>query len=567
LPPDSLTPLPSTIPTGSIVDAYLRDSGGEKQDRSVSRQLESIKAYCVKHNLKLRHIYKDEAKSGGSTSERDAFDRLIASTRTEEDRPVAILLWNYARFARDLDDSTYYKALLRKRGIVVHSLTDPIPEGPYARFVEILIDISNEEKRRQTAIDTRDGLRSIVMQGAVPGVPPRGFKREPIVTVNPRTGEQRKNHRWVPDPKYTRRIQKAFQMRAERASLNQIQNATKLFSTVNSYATLWRNKLFIGILEYGGMTIEDYCKPIISKELWNKVQRIQQEFKGSVNVKKGTVNHPRRQASDFILSGLARCARCGSPLYGRTSHQKSGYKYQSYLCTLAYRKRGACSKGRIPRPAFEAAVIRKLSEEIYTEENIAELVRLQNERITASASEQHDQRREMLARIAANKKKLKNISDAIAENGSSSTLLSSLNTLEHEAQELTLSLNDLENNTERPIPILTPEQIRAQLKRIHEILNGKDDQAKKTLLRGLLAWVEVARVGKFLMGKVAIYTPNSSDGKIDPNGGENPPPDDDLPISPKGREYVPSPHSPSGPPLRRHIILVDFIASTRKPRS
>jgi DNA invertase Pin-like site-specific DNA recombinase len=544
---ESLTPLPSTIPTGSIVDAYLRDSGGEKQDRSVSRQLESIKAYAARHGLQLRHIYKDEAKSGGSTAERDAFDRLIASTRNEEDRPVAILLWNYARFARDLDDSTYYKALLRKRGIIVHSLTDPIPEGPYARFVEILIDISNEEKRRQTAIDTRDGLRSIVMQGAVPGVPPRGFKREPMHTVNPRTGEQRKNHRWVPDPKYTHRIQKAFQMRAERASLNEIQKATKLFSTINSYATLWTNKLFIGTLEYGGMTIENYCEPIITKALWDKVQLVQQEFKQSANVKDGSANHPRRQASDFILSGLARCSRCGSPLYGRTSHQKSGSKYQSYLCTLAYRKRGACSKGRIPRPAFEAAVIKKLAEEIYTEENIQDLIRLQNERIAGSASEQADQRRELLSRLASVKKKLSNITEAIAENGSSAALLTSLNTLEREQQDINLQLIEIENNTDQPIRILTPEQIRSQIKRIHDILKGKDDHAKKILLRGLVAWVEVERVGKFLIGKVAIYTPEDNDGNITPSEDDPSPPDDELPDKPPRHKNVPLPHSPSGP--------------------
>ncbi len=547
------------------MDAYLRDSGGEKQDRSVSRQLESIKAYCIKHGLKLRHTYKDEAKSGGSTAGRDEFDRMIAATRSEDNRPTAILLWNYARFARDLDDSTYYKALLRsKRGIIIHSLTDHIPEGPYGRFVEILIDISNEEKRRQTSIDTKDGLRSIVAQGAVPGVPPRGFKREPMTTINPRTGQERKNHRWVPDPKFTNRIRKAFQMRAQGISINEIQKATNLFTAINSYTTFWTNKLFIGTLEYGGITHENYCEPIISKELWDKVQLVQQDFKQSHNVKSGNANHPRRQASDFILSGLAFCARCGSPLYGRTSHQKTGHKYQSYLCTLAYRKRGECTKARIPRPAFEAAVIKKLTQEIYTEENIQELIRLQNEQVAVSASEQQDQRRELLLRITANKKKLQNISNAIAENGSSSTLLSSLNTLEHEQLELTLTLNELESHTQQLTPILSPDQLRSQLKRIKDILNGKDDQQKKALLRGLIAYIEVDRKENQIIGKIAIYGPEENDGNITP--GTDPTPDDDSPGESPGSRYVPIYRSPSGPPVRRHIMQYHFIASTKKPR-
>jgi DNA invertase Pin-like site-specific DNA recombinase len=540
---DSLTPLPATIPPGSIVDTYLRDSGGESQDRSVSRQLEAIKEYCVRHGLKLRRIYKDAAKSGGSTAGRDDFDRMIASTRDESSRPVAILLWNYARFARDLDDSTYYKALLRsKRGIIIHSLTDHIPEGPYGRFVEILIDISNEEKRRQTSIDTKDGLRSIVAQGAIPGVPPRGFKREPMVTINPRTGQERKNHRWVPDPKYINRIRKAFQMRAAGASLDEIQKACKLFSTVNSYATFWKNPIYYGTLVYAGETFEKYCESIVTKTLWDKVQLIQQGFAQGKNIKSGDLNHPRRQASDFLLSGIARCARCGSPLYGRTSHQKTGYKYQSYLCTLAYRKRGACSKGRIPKPAFEAAVINTLVDEIYKKENVEEMHRLLAEQDAGLASEINDQRREILARVTSNKKMLNNIADAIMENGSSPTLQSRLKTLEHEKLELEMQLNELDSTLPAPIPALSPALLERRLKRITTILKGKDEAAKKTLLRGLIAYVEVEREEKFLKGTIYVYPPEADDDNIDP---------DDFSNSPQGGDDVPTPHHPSGPHLSK----------------
>lgn len=557
---DSLTPLPSTISSGSVVDTYLRDSGGEGQDRSVPRQLEAIKEYCVRHNLQLRHIFKDAAKSGGSTVGRDDFDRMIASTRDEANRPVAILLWNYARFARDLDDSTYYKALLRsKRGIIIHSLTDHIPEGPYGRFVEILIDISNEEKRRQTSIDTKDGLRSIVAQGAVPGVPPRGFMREPIITINPRTGQERKNHRWVPDPKYIHRIQVAFQMRAAGSSLDEIQKVCKLFSSINSYATFWRNPLYYGTLEYGSITLENYCEPIIKKSLWDKVQLIQQGFAQSKNVKSGDRNHPRRQASEFILSGLARCARCGSPLFGTTSHQKSGYKYQSYLCTLAYRKRGACIKGRIPRPAFEAAVINTLTEIIYKKEIIEELYRLRADRDAGLASEQESHRRDLISRLATVKKGLTNVNNAIKENGGTGTLYASLNELEQEKLELTLAINA--HDSEPTTKPLSPEKLENHIHRINTIINGKDDQAKKILLRGLIAYIDIEREKNILKGTIYCYLPEDGDDD------GNPPPDDDIPNPPKkGVEYVPSPRHPSGPPLRRHIIAFPFIASTKHPR-
>ncbi len=128
------------------------------------------------------------ARSGGSTVGREDFNRMLDLYRTPSQRPHGLLLWNYARFARDLDDAIYYKALLRNRQIAVHSLTDPIPEGQYGRIIEFFIDISNEEKRRQTSTDARRGLRDLVLRyGCVSGVPPIGFKREPIPATNPET--------------------------------------------------------------------------------------------------------------------------------------------------------------------------------------------------------------------------------------------------------------------------------------------------------------------------------------------------------------------------------------------
>jgi len=204
-------PPPTTLPPGSIVDTYVRDSGGPRQDASTDQQLTEIQTYCQAHGLTLRNKFVDVAKSGGSTVTRDDFNKLIDITRRIEDRPQGILLWNYARFARDLDDAIYYKALLRNRNIIVHSLTDPIPEGQYGRIIEFFIDISNEEKRRQTSTDAKRGLRDLVLKhGCVPGTPPIGFKREPVTIGTRRDGSPHIANRWVPDPELTPRIKTAF---------------------------------------------------------------------------------------------------------------------------------------------------------------------------------------------------------------------------------------------------------------------------------------------------------------------------------------------------------------------
>lgn len=201
---------PSTLPPHAIVDAYLRDSGGPTQERSTRQQETEIRRYCQEHNLRLRHIYTDEAKSGGSVAGRENFNRMLDACIREETRPQGLLLWNYARFARDLDDAIYYKALLKSKGIIVHSLTDPIPEGHYGRIVELFIDISNEEKRRQTSSDAKRGLRELVLRyKCVPGTPPRGFRRVPNILLKPHihwhSPLRRRNHPELLRPRHRRK--------------------------------------------------------------------------------------------------------------------------------------------------------------------------------------------------------------------------------------------------------------------------------------------------------------------------------------------------------------------------
>ena len=106
-------PPPSTLPAGSIVDTYIRDSGGQRQEQSTGQQLRQVQEFCTQYGLQLRYHFMDEAKSGGSTAGRDEFNRMMSLYENESQRPHALLLWNYARFARDIDDAQLNKKIGR----------------------------------------------------------------------------------------------------------------------------------------------------------------------------------------------------------------------------------------------------------------------------------------------------------------------------------------------------------------------------------------------------------------------------------------------------------------------
>lgn len=494
-------PPPSTLPAGSIVDAYVRDSGGPRQDASTDQQIAEIETYCQKYGLTLRHKFADVAKSGGSTSTRDEFNNLIDVSRRVEDRPHGILLWNYARFARDLDDAIYYKALLRNRNIIVHSLTDPIPEGQYGRIIEFFIDISNEEKRRQTSTDAKRGLRDLVLKhGCVPGTTPAGFKRQPVEIGTRRDGTPHIAHRWVPDPEITPRIKRAFEMRAHGSSLAQIMKETKLYASISSYKSFFTNSIYIGILEFSDLVIENYCEPMIDMQTWNAVQEIIRIYAEA----RTSQRHPRRASSPYLLSGLVYCDFCGSPMFGNTSTSKG--RDEAYRCSRS-RTKHDCPASRISRRKLEEAVFHTLAEYILTPESLAAIFEISR----TTADHREAKRTERLALLDAEKKsiakKIANITRAIAERGHSQTLLDTLTDLEAKRAVVLTEIAELTTLHFDPIPSLTEEEVIELSQILTRSLFDSPPETVRQTVNSFVHQIRAKKQDKEIAGSITYFTP------------------------------------------------------------
>jgi len=56
----------SPFQPGSLVAAYLRDSGGNDQDVSTIRQEDELRTWCDVNHVQLTRVFKDVARSGTS---------------------------------------------------------------------------------------------------------------------------------------------------------------------------------------------------------------------------------------------------------------------------------------------------------------------------------------------------------------------------------------------------------------------------------------------------------------------------------------------------------------------
>lgn len=435
---------PASLPPGSRVWAYLRDSGGPSQGESIDRQRVEIQTYCIQYHLLLARIFQDEARSGGSVAGREAFDDLLSAC-ARPDHPAGLLLWDYARFARSIDDSGYYKASLRRGGVVIHSITDPIPEGPYGRMVELVIDISNEEKRRQVSKDTASGLRRIVEQyGAMPGAVPFGYTKEPINAGTRRDGSPHILHRWVPDPEKAALVLRAFELRAEGATLAKIRAETHIYSSKNSYTTFFNNAVYKGDYLFSGKVYP--VQPIVPPDLWERVQQMG-ELRGRDRYSR---SRQRRNSSPYILSGLAYCAHCGAPLNGYQIRWGRHY----YVCSRA-RRRGDCTARHIPAQALENGITHELITRLCTYENLLKMRAAWLDNLRRTSSERDQQRAGLLKRQQANQRKINHYVRAIGESGHSRSILDALASAELERNQITLELEMLPETPPDPEPGLS----------------------------------------------------------------------------------------------------------------
>ena len=98
--------------------------------------------------------------------------------------------------------------------------------------------------------------------------------------------------------------------------------------------------------------------------------------------------HPRRAASPYLLSGIVRCETCGKAL---TAHEAKSGQFTYYVChSLLKRGQGACDTPRLNSKRFERMIIDSIRENILTESNIRELVKLVNEELDSVIREQRE---------------------------------------------------------------------------------------------------------------------------------------------------------------------------------
>ena len=337
---------------------YLRVSTKEQAENGLGEEGFSIPAQreaCVRHIRDKGGTIIDEYSDRGEsarTADRPQLQALLA--RIAEDGDVdAVVVHKVDRLARNLEDHVAIRALLRRRGVTLVSVTENLEETASGRLVEGIHALMAEFYSANLASEIRKGMTQKAKMGGWPHAAPLGY-----LNVRETIGGRQVAH-IVPDSGRADHVTAAFQLYAtgewtvERLTAELAHRGLRNRGRrdrpvgplgVSAVASLLSNKAYAGIVEWGGVEYPGLHTPLIDPATFHRVQELL-----AARAARGT----RERKHNHYLKGLLFCGVCGRGL----SIQLSKGRYEYYYCLgQKNRKPTGCREPYVPADTLEAQV-------------------------------------------------------------------------------------------------------------------------------------------------------------------------------------------------------------------
>lgn len=315
---------------------YCRVSSREQvEGTSLESQEHACREYARKNNLAVQKVFLGQGESA-KFADRPELLELLDYCKNKKNQINVLIVWKLDRFARNVEDHFSVKAVLRKHGVEVASVTEPINGDPTGRLMETILagfaQFDNDVRAARTKLGQAHRLR----EGIWPFKPPLGY-------VAPKAGKKLRPDQ--PDPKSFELIKRAWHL---------FLTGTYKKADVVRFLNEW------GVRAYRGKPITPqlvdrmFCQPYyagILKDPWtgeeypghHQQMVTPEEFARVQRIMAGRSNRHTYQKLNpaFPLRGHVLCPNCRTPLTGALSTGKLGVRYPYYTC-----KNAGCSDGR-----------------------------------------------------------------------------------------------------------------------------------------------------------------------------------------------------------------------------
>ena len=508
-------------PDGKAPAAIYARVSSDNQDveNSVDAQVAKCREWGGRNGYVIVRVFIDRARSGRASNRPDFQEMLDVAGNSDCDFQT-VLVWRFSRFYRDRIESAFYKERLRKNGVSVVSINEPVDDSAVGRFTEGMLEAVDGFQSDIIGEDVRRGTRNLASAGFFLGsAAPYG-----MIKVEVPDGERIRN-KLSPDPLTASNVRRLFDLALEEKTEGQITTLLNNEGIPNASGGRWKSKRvhdvltnphYAGTIVWGQSSEKDdpvitpNAHPgIVTQEEFDRVQALLQ-------ARAPEVANPRNIGSQHLLSGLVKCRQCGANFTYAPCGKK--VKIYRYLVCNNRKEHGAkvCDGPRLSADKFEPEVMDTILEDILVQSTIGHAMQeLRNE--------SGDNITQAKSRLNDIEKRLKNVmhrQDRIFlayEKGEVSLERYAARNRELEGMKYQIEAEQKQTMTttdERAIILENPTAILAYTRELATFLRTKEYSRCKPWLKSFVRciWIEPGRAT--IQYKIPLPEGGRSPGKI-----------------------------------------------------
>lgn len=236
---------------------YVRVSTQDQAQFGVSlyAQEEALKNYAKSQGYEIFKIYKDEGRSAKDLKHRPAMMEMLQEAELRKFQ--AIFIYKLDRFSRSLMDLITTIDQIKNWGIDFVSMQDKIETtSATGKLMFHIVSAFAEFERNVTSERTKFTMSSRFKEGNLVTKAPKGYKVY--------------NKQLIPEEN-SYIIQEIYQTYLN-TDISLTQLSKKYNLSVNGLKKVLSNQTYLGKLKFSGKTVQGNHTPLISKELFDKVQ-------------------------------------------------------------------------------------------------------------------------------------------------------------------------------------------------------------------------------------------------------------------------------------------------------
>lgn len=396
---------------------YARVSTEEQAEfgYSIDAQLDTLRTYCNLHQKPIVGEYVDRGVSGKSIEGRYELQKLLRDAK--QGLFDEVLVWKINRISRRTIDLLKIVEELGQQRITFRSFSENFEtETAMGKFALQMLGAVGELERNTIVDNVRMGMKQRARSGQWNGGKVLGYRSSQ--TIRGQRHRRDSTLEIVPDEAAI--VLKIFELYASgrglKAIANQINREGLTTKRGNAFSTdsikqIILNPVYIGKIRYlqhehwnerrrkgknaSPILVEGGHEPIVSDELWEKVQLLQRSK---------AVTSSRTFDGKYTLTGLMRCPQCGAAMVAsRTVNKlKDGSRIvRRYYACGNFKSKGSsvCRANSVKAEYAESFVYQRIKEVINKEQILTDIITTMNRQRKGNTTPLQEELKNILQKV------------------------------------------------------------------------------------------------------------------------------------------------------------------------